>query len=92
MAGFLVFLLYSVGVVVNARYFYRRRHGLLIVPGAQGTMSATALSMIWPVALFIKSYASPELCTHPKHVRQRASNRQGDEELQRLLREEGHLR
>jgi hypothetical protein len=89
MAGFLVFLFYSVGVVVNARYYYRRRHGLLITPGAQGTSAATALSMIWPVTLFMESYRSPELCTHPKHVRQRASNRQADEELQRLLREEG---
>ncbi|HEY5179089.1 MAG TPA: hypothetical protein VIJ07_04835 [Dermatophilaceae bacterium] len=90
MAGFLVFLLYSVGVVVNARYYYRRRHGLLIVPGAQGTMTATALSMIWPVALFMHSYTTPELCTHPRHVRQRAANRQAAEELQHLLREEGH--
>ena len=90
MAGFWLFLLYSVGVVVNARYYYRRRHGLLITPGAQGTSAGTALSMIWPVTLFMESYRHPDLCTHPRHVVQRAANRQRDEEIQRLLRDEGH--
>jgi hypothetical protein len=88
MAVFLVFLVYSVGVVVNARSYYLRRHGLLIVRGAEGTMSATGFSMIWPVALSMDSYTTPELCTHPSHIRQRAANRQGDQELQRMLREE----
>lgn len=83
-----MFLVWLVGGGVNARYYYRRRHGVLITPGAQGKTAATALSMVWPVALFTRSYRNPELCTHPGHVMRRAANRQQADDVQRMILDE----
>jgi hypothetical protein len=80
--------IWFVGGIVNARYYYRRRHGLLLTPGAQGKNAAVLFSMFWPIALFAPAYRGPQLCTHQAHVRRRADNRQVAAEHEQLVREE----
>lgn len=89
-----LFILYvTIGNIIGNRYF-RRRHGVRGYLGwgwkafDAGCLGSAAVSVTWPVAMWLDSVRYPMLCDHGHHVLARESARADRERVAEALRRE----
>lgn len=92
---FIIVLLVYVGIgnFIANRYFFRRhrvrgRLGRGWAGFDAGWPGALAVSISWPVAIFLESVRNPELCTHHRHVLARDEARRRSLMVDEVLRRE----
>jgi hypothetical protein len=89
MFVFICFVVYFITSVVVGRRYYARRHGVLISPGAAGSVTAAYIGFAWPVTIWMEAVREPSLCGHHQHVLRRNQLRAEIEMVEQLRREEG---